>query len=332
LHCRSLVTGERHSLRTGLTGPAQIRFLRGATDREADPTSRLKADPEYISGWTIFARHSDMGSNNSDPVARAFVLNASLAAAPANRHVTGVIETGFHALPDDRRIAFRQRLGREPTIVFLPGYISDMAGSKAVALFDWAGETDRACLLFDYSGCGESPGDFADGTLSRWCEEAVAMIETRTQGPVLLVGSSMGGWLMLLVARALGDRVAALVGIAAAPDFTEWGYNACQKARLAAGETLRLANPYGPEPTPVYPGFWADGETLRQLEHEIPFDGRVRLLHGQDDADVPPEISLRLAAALRSEDVQVTLVKGGDHRLSRESDIALLLRTLAALT
>ena len=272
-----------------------------------------------------------MGGTPPDRVARACVLNGPLAAAHANRHVTGVIETGFHALVDGRRIAFRQRRGRGPTIVFLPGYMSDMAGSKAMALFDWAGETDRACLLFDYSGCGESPGDFADGTLSRWCEEAVAVIETRTQGSVLLVGSSMGGWLMLLVAQALGDRVAALVGIAAAPDFTQWGYDACQKARLAAGETLRLANPYGPEPTPVYPSFWADGETLRQLEHEIPFDGRVRLLHGLDDADVPPEISLRLAAALRSQDVQVTLVKGGDHHLSRESDIALLLRTLAAL-
>ena len=252
--------------------------------------------------------------------------------AHASRHVTGVIETGFHALPDGRRIAFRHQVGRGPTIVFLPGYMSDMAGSKATALFDWAPATGRACLLFDYSGCGESPGDFAEGTLSRWCEEAVALIEAHTQGPVVLVGSSMGGWLMLLAARALGGRVAALVGIAAAPDFTDWGYDAGQKARLAAGETLWLDGPYGPEPTPVHPGFWADGQTLGQLDDEIPFDGPVRLLHGQNDRDVPPEISLRLAAALRSEDVQVTLVKGGDHRLSREPDIALLLRTVAALT
>jgi pimeloyl-ACP methyl ester carboxylesterase len=243
-----------------------------------------------------------------------------------------VSESGFHSLVDGRRIAFRQLAGRGPVLVFLPGYMSDMAGSKATALFDWASDNGRACLLLDYSGCGESSGDFADGTLSRWCGEAVSLIETRTKGPVVLVGSSMGGWLMLLAARALGERVAALVGIAAAPDFTDWGYDVRQKARLAAGETLLLDNPYGPEPTPVHPGFWADGQSLRQLDHEIPFDGPVRLLHGQDDADVPPEISLRLAASLRSEDVQVTLVKGGDHRLSRERDIALLLRTVAALT
>jgi pimeloyl-ACP methyl ester carboxylesterase len=142
----------------------------------------------------------------------------------------------------------------------------------------------------------------------------------------------MGGWLMLLAARRLGARVTAMLGVAAAPDFTDWGYSEAQKATLAAGNTLHLANPYGPEPTPVHPGFWTDGQRLRQLDGEIPFDGPVRLLHGQDDNDVPPEISLRLAAALRSQDVQVTLVKGGDHRLSREQDIALLLRTVAALS
>jgi pimeloyl-ACP methyl ester carboxylesterase len=243
-----------------------------------------------------------------------------------------VSEPCFHTLADGRRIAFRHCAGSDPAFVFLPGYKSDMAGSKATALFEWAGQAGRACLLLDYSGCGESPGDFAAGTLSRWCEEVVALVRARLQGPVVLVGSSMGGWLMLLVARALGRQVAALVGIAAAPDFTSWGYDRQQKARLAAGETLLLDNPYGPEPTPVHHGFWADGETLRQLDGEIPFDGPVRLLHGQQDGEVPPDISLRLAAALRSNDVQVTLVKGGDHRLSREQDIALLLRTVAALT
>jgi pimeloyl-ACP methyl ester carboxylesterase len=243
-----------------------------------------------------------------------------------------VSETALHTLPDGRQIAFRHVAGRGPPIVFLPGYMSDMAGSKATALADWATATGRACLLFDYSGCGESPGSFAEGTLSRWCEEAVALVEARLAGPVVLVGSSMGGWLMLLAARALRERVAALVGIAAAPDFTDWGYDAGQKARLAAGETLRLENPYGPEPTPVHPAFWADGEALHQLDGQIPFAGPVRLLHGQADAEVPPAVSLRLAEALRSDDVHVTLVKGGDHRLSRERDIALLLQTVAALT
>jgi pimeloyl-ACP methyl ester carboxylesterase len=240
-----------------------------------------------------------------------------------------VAETGFHTLADGRRIAFRHCAGADPAIVFLPGYMSDMAGSKATALFAWAEQAGRACLLLDYSGCGESPGPFADGTLSRWCEEIVALVEARLAGPVVLVGSSMGGWLMLLAARALGQRVAALVGVAAAPDFTAWGYDAGQKARLAAGETLWLDNAYGPEPTPVHPGFWTDGEALHQLDGPIAYDGPVRLLHGQEDRDVPPEISLRLTAALRSQDVQVTLVKGGDHRLSRDGDIALLIDTVA---
>jgi pimeloyl-ACP methyl ester carboxylesterase len=238
----------------------------------------------------------------------------------------------FHEMPEGRRIAYRHAPGSGPAVVFLPGYMSDMAGSKATALFDWALASHRECLLLDYSGCGESPGAFADGTLSRWREEVLALIANHLIGPVVLVGSSMGGWLMLLVAQALGPHAAGLVGIAAAPDFTEWGYDAEQQARLAAGETIFEANPYGPEPTPTHPGFWFDGQAQRQLDGEIPLDCPVRLLHGQDDAEVPLDISLRLARALRSQDVQVTLVKGGDHRLSREGDIALLLRTVASLT
>lgn len=234
-------------------------------------------------------------------------------------------------MPDGRRIAFRHAAGSGPAIVFLPGYMSDMAGSKATALFDWAEANGRECLLLDYSGCGESEGRFADGTLSRWSEEVLALIEAEVTGPLVLVGSSMGGWLMLLVAQALGNRVHGLVGIAAAPDFTEWGYNAEQQSRLAAGEAVFEDNPYGPDPTPTHPRFWADGQARRQLSRGVPIDCPVRLLHGQEDTDVPPEISLRLARALRSQDVQVTLVKGGDHRLSRDSDIALLLRTVAAI-
>lgn len=216
--------------------------------------------------------------------------------------------------------------------MFLPGYRSDMAGGKATALAGWARTQDRACLLFDYSGCGESPGDFAEGTLGRWQEEAAALLTSQVAGPVVLVGSSMGGWLALLLGRAMERRLVGLVGIAAAPDFTDWGYAAEQKRRLAAGETLLEDNPYGPEPTPTHPGFWIDGQARRVLGGEIAIDCPVRLLHGQDDADVPPEISLRLARALCSTDVQVTLIKGGDHRLSRDADIALLLRTVAALS
>ena len=240
-------------------------------------------------------------------------------------------DTRFHGMPDGRRIAFRHASGSGPTVVFLPGYRSDMAGGKATALMAWAEAHGRACLLIDYSGCGESSGDFADGTLGRWQDEAAALLASHVAGRVVLVGSSMGGWLAVLLGRALGPRLAGVVGIAAAPDFTEWGFSEGEKQRLAAGETLREDNPSGPEPTPTHPGFWADGQARRVLGGEIAIDAPVRLLHGQDDADVPPEISLRLARGLRSQDVQVTLVKGGDHRLSRDGDIALLLRSVAAL-
>jgi pimeloyl-ACP methyl ester carboxylesterase len=225
----------------------------------------------------------------------------------------------FHAMPDGRQIAFRHLLGSGPTIVFLPGYRSDMAGGKATALAEWAAAQGRGCLLF------------AEGTLGRWQDEAAALLANHVAGPVVLVGSSMGGWLALLLGRALGPRVVGLVGIAAAPDFTDWGFTSGQKRRLAAGETLFEDNPYGPEPTPTHAGFWTDGQARRVLGGQIPIDCPVRLLHGQDDGDVPPEISLRLARALRSLDVQVTLAKGGDHRLSRDGDIALLLRTVTAL-
>jgi pimeloyl-ACP methyl ester carboxylesterase len=238
----------------------------------------------------------------------------------------------YHELPGGRRIAHRLIEGAGPALVFLPGYMSDMAGGKASAVAEWATAHGRACLLLDYSGCGESSGAFADGTLTRWRAEVVALIEAKVWGPVVLVGSSMGGWLMLLAALELGERVAGLVGIAAAPDFTDWGFDAEQKALLGQGETLFEDNAYGPEPSPTHPGFWADGEAHKVLGTEIALDCPVRLIHGQADPDVPWQVALHLSAALRSPDVQVALIKDGDHRLSREQDIALLLRTLADLT
>ena len=241
-------------------------------------------------------------------------------------------ETCFHPLPDGRNIAFRHTPGCGPALVFLPGYMSDMSGSKAAAVFDWAEKAGRACLLLDYSGCGESSGTFAEGSLSQWRDEVLALVAAHVSGPVVLVGSSMGGWLMLLVGLALGERLDGLVGIAAAPDFSEWGYDAAQQAKLAAGETIFEPNPYGPEPTPTHARFWQDAQNNRLLDKGIALTCPVRLLHGQEDADVPPAISLRLAAALASEDVQVTLVKGGDHRLSRDTDIALLLRTIESVS
>lgn len=237
----------------------------------------------------------------------------------------------YHTTREGRRIAYRLAEGAGPALVFLPGYMSDMAGGKASALFEWAQGQGRECLLLDYSGCGESDGAFAEGTLSRWRTEVLELIEAHVAGPAIVIGSSMGGWLMLLVGLALGDRLAGLVGVAAAPDFTDWGRTAEDKARLRAGETVLDENPYGPEPTPMHPGFFADGQANLLLGDTIPLDCPVRLIHGQRDADVPWEISLKLAAALRSPDVHLTLVKDGDHRLSREQDIALLLRIVATI-
>lgn len=241
-------------------------------------------------------------------------------------------ETQFHDMPDGRRIAYRITTGSGPTLVFLPGYMSDMAGGKATAVFDWACANGRSCLLLDYSGCGQSSGDFAEGTLSRWREEVLALIDAHSQGPVVLIGSSMGGWLMLLVALALPPGgTAGTIGIAAAPDFTDWGNTDDQKAQLAAGQVVYEENPYGPEPTPTHPGFWLDGQEQTLLGAEIAIDCPVRLIHGQADPDVPWDVSLRLASALQSSRVLTTFIKDGDHRLSRDQDIALLLGTVSAL-
>lgn len=233
-------------------------------------------------------------------------------------------QPSFHSLPDGRRIAYRHTAGAGPCLVFLPGYMSDMSGSKATALFARAQAEGRGCLLMDYSGCGLSDGDFAHGTLSRWRDEVLSLIATLLTGPVLLAGSSMGGWLMLLVAEQLGDQLAGMIGIAPAPDFTRWGYNAAQQAMLAAGETIFEPNPYGPEPTPTYAGFYADAAQHMRLEAGIALTCPVHLIHGQRDDDVPWDISLQLAAALASDAVQISLIKDGDHRLSRPADIGVI--------
>jgi pimeloyl-ACP methyl ester carboxylesterase len=239
----------------------------------------------------------------------------------------------FHQLEDGRRIAFRMTPGEGPALVFLPGYKSDMSGGKACAVFDWARAHGRAALLLDYSGCGQSDGDFADGTLSRWKEEVIDLSGAMFPGfKLVLVGSSMGGWLMQLLALDLGPQVHALVGLAAAPGFTDWGLTDAQKALLEAGQTIYEENAYGPEPTPTHPGFYKDARALMpRLAGPVPIRCPVRLIHGQADPDVPWQVSLSIAEKLQSADIQVTLVKDGDHRLSREQDIDLLLRTIAAL-
>lgn len=230
---------------------------------------------------------------------------------------------------DGRRLAVRGRAGRGPTLLFLPGYASDMDGGKATALNSWAAAQGRAMLRFDYTGCGLSEGEFEAQTLAGWLGDVLAMIDS-FDGPAVLVGSSMGGWLMLLAALERAGRVKALVGIASAPDFTDWGFDDGQKRILREEGRLEEPSLYG-APKVTTRAFWRSGEALKLLGAEIPIDCPVRLLHCIDDADVPWQVSLRLVELLRSADVQTVLVKGGDHRLSREGDIALLIRTVAAL-
>ncbi|HEX8402558.1 MAG TPA: alpha/beta hydrolase [Allosphingosinicella sp.] len=230
-----------------------------------------------------------------------------------------------------RRLAYRIVPGRGPTIVFLPGYMSDMDGTKALALAAWAQAEGRAMLRFDYGGCGASEGAFEAQGLADWRNDALAMIDALTDGPVLLVGSSMGGWLMLLVALAWPERIAGLVGVAAAPDFTAWGFSAEEKMTILREGRLERPSDYADSPYVTSRAFWESGESLRLLHAEVAIDCPVRLLHGQADADVPWAWSLDLAKKLRSADVQATFIKDGDHRLSRPRDIALLIATVRTL-
>lgn len=237
----------------------------------------------------------------------------------------------YHPRPDGLRLAYRHRAGSGPTLVFLPGYMSDMDGSKALALDAWAAEAGSAMLRLDYAGCGASEGAFADGTLASWRDDARLLIDAHAGDDIVLVGSSMGGWIALLLARDLGSRVKGLVGIAAAPDFTEWGFTEAQKAILRSEGRLVEDSAYGDDPYVTTLGFWESGQANLLLGGAIAIRCPVRLLHGQRDPDVPWQTALRIADKVGSDDVQTLLVKDGDHRLSRPQDIDLLIRTVATL-
>jgi pimeloyl-ACP methyl ester carboxylesterase len=235
---------------------------------------------------------------------------------------------------DGVRLAYVHTPGQGPTIVFLPGFMSDMTGDKAVELERWATARGRAFLRLDYSGHGASGGAFTDGTIGRWTDDALVLIDRFAGGRVLLVGSSMGGWIALLVALARPDRVASLVGIAAAPDFTEdlmWAAMAPpEHATFARDGLLRVPSHHGGDQV-ITRALIEDGRTRLLLRAPIPITCPVRLLHGQLDRDVPWETALKLAARLNAADVAVTLIKDAGHRLSRPQDIRLLIRTVAAL-
>jgi len=232
---------------------------------------------------------------------------------------------------DGRRLAYRLRPGSEPTLVFLPGYASDMDGAKAIALDAFAERRGGAMLRFDYSGTGSSSGAFEDGTLTRWLDDALAVIDRLTTGPIILIGSSMGAWIALHLALRLPDRVQAMVGIAAAPDFTDWGFTAEQKMALSRDGKLERPNPYGAEPQVTTRALWESGQALRMLTAPIAIDCPVRLIHGDADRDVPVAVATRLTQQLRSADIQLNILNGGGHRLSEPHEIEAIVGTVAAL-
>jgi pimeloyl-ACP methyl ester carboxylesterase len=231
--------------------------------------------------------------------------------------------------PEGRRLAFRRTPATGGvTFVWLCGFKSDMTGGKAVALEAWARGAGFGSLLFDYSGHGQSGSAFEEGTISAWREDALAVIDAQTDGPLVLVGSSMGGWMALLAALARPERVKGLVLIAPAPDFTEklmWPeFTPEEQAEIMQeGFTLR-PSAYG-APYPITRALIEDGRQWSILDKDIPFSGPVRILQGMQDPDVPWGHALALTQALTAEDLVLHLIKDGDHRLSREEDIARLL-------
>ncbi|WP_119301622.1 alpha/beta hydrolase [Dongia deserti] len=240
----------------------------------------------------------------------------------------------------DRRLAYRKRLATDRTrdcagILFLPGFRSDMAGTKATSLDAFCAKRGLSYVRFDYSGHGQSSGRFEDGTIGQWTEDAIAIIDKVGEGSLILVGSSMGGWIMLLAALARPDRVAGLVGVAPAPDFTEtliWDrLTDDERDRLMRAGRLKAPSDYSDEPTTITRTLIEEGRRHLLLSAPIGIHRPVRLLHGTADPDVPYRLSLELAERIASDDVRVTLIKDGDHRLSRAEDLALLGATIEEL-
>ena len=237
--------------------------------------------------------------------------------------------------PDGSAIAYYRSRGVSPGVVFLGGFMSDMTGIKATTLEAWCQSQGRAFVRFDYYGHGASDGCFAEGTIGRWADDAIAVLDQLTQGPQILVGSSMGGWMMLLATRARPERVLGLLGIAAAPDLTEdllWQrLDSAARQQLQDSGVLFQPSAYSETPYAITLRLIEEGRRHLLLRDTLGLSCPVRLLHGLKDPDVPWQTSVRLAERLDSADVRVILIKDGDHRLSRDSDLNLLTATLAEL-
>ena len=235
---------------------------------------------------------------------------------------------------DGTSIAYNKLEGKTPGVVFMGGFMSDMNGSKAQALEQHCREQGRAYLRFDYLGHGNSSGNFIDGTISIWAQDALTAFDKLTEGPQIIVGSSMGSWLMILTAIDRPERTAGLIGIAAAPDFTEdllpSQLTKAQMAEIQKTGMIEIPSEYE-EPYTITKKLLEDGKRHLVLKKEIPIDCPVRLIHGLDDFSVPWETALRLQKLIRSTNIEVTLVKNGDHRLSKEEDLERLKITLIGL-
>ena len=229
--------------------------------------------------------------------------------------------------PEGRRIAYDFTAGQGPCVVFLGGFKSDMTGTKAVYLKAWAKAQGRAFLRLDYSGHGASGGAFLDGAIGDWFEDALAVITAVTKGPLILVGSSMGGWIALLLAKAIPARIVGLVGIAAAPDFTEdsmWAsFTPAQRAALAAGQ-VELPSDYSDAPYIITRRLIEEGRNRLVLRAPLDLPFPVRLLQGTADTDVPPAVALRLLEHASGPDIRLALVKGADHRFSTPACLAMI--------
>ncbi|MEE8623692.1 MAG: alpha/beta hydrolase [Alphaproteobacteria bacterium] len=232
-------------------------------------------------------------------------------------------------------MAYRISPGKPPGVVFLCGLLSDMSGTKAQMLESFCRGRGQAYLRFDYTGHGLSSGEFTDGTIGAWADDAIAVLDELVQGPQILVGSSMGGWLMLLAALARPERIAGLVGVAAAPDFTEdviWArLGDEEREKLVREGVIQQRSEYGAEPYAVTMRLIEEGRRHLLLGNPIPLSCPVRLLHGMADEAAPWRTSMRLAERLASENIVVSLIKDGDHRLSRPEDLTRICATVAEL-
>ena len=235
--------------------------------------------------------------------------------------------SAFLQTPEGRRIAYNQSAGKAPGIVFLGGFRSDKEGTKALALEAWARAEGRAFLRFDYSGHGQSWGDFLDGSIGDWLEDARAAILGLTTGPQILVGSSMGGWIALLLAREHPQKVAGLVTVAAAPDFTEtiWeGFSQDQRRALIELGQVAVPSDYSDAPYVITRRLIEEGRARRVLRSALSLPMPVRMLQGTADRDVPLSVAVRLIAHVKGPDIRLTVVKGADHRFSTPECLKLI--------